>query len=382
MGEPCTIVLVGSGHAHLHVVSRAAALRKEGAKVVLVDPDTFWYSGLATGMLGGMYEAADDQVDPRALAQANGVEFIQDRVESVDASRRRLRLKSGAELTYDYLSLNVGSRVKSDAIAGAENDPSVWMVKPISNLWKLREHLESCFHEGRVPRVAVVGGGPTGCEIAANLMALAAHHRVDMRVTLIARGEVLIKNAPEGAGRALERKLAERGLTILKHTSITRREGAALIAEDGRRIEADLVVLGTGLVAAGLVYETGLPTDEQEGLRVSRKLNSIADPRVFASGDCAALEGHKLPKLGVFGVRQSRFIHGNLLASLEGKPLKEYKPQKRYLAILNLGDGSALSTWGPLWWNGRSSMWLKNWIDRRFLKRYRSEREGQGGILS
>ena len=78
-----------------------------------------------------------------------------------------------------------------------------------------------------------------------------------------------------------------------------------------------------------------------------------------------------LPKLGVFGVRQAAYIHANLLASLEGKPLAEYKPQKRYLAILNLGDGTALSTWGPFWWNGRSSMWLKDFIDRRFLEGYR-----------
>ncbi len=52
--------------------------------------------------------------------------------------------------------------------------PSVWPVKPISNLWKLREHLEARFRAGETPRVAVIGGGPTGSEVAANLAALAA----------------------------------------------------------------------------------------------------------------------------------------------------------------------------------------------------------------
>jgi NADH dehydrogenase FAD-containing subunit len=117
----------------------------------------------------------------------------------------------------------------------------------------------------------------------------------------------------------------------------------------------------------------GLPTHSTNGLRINAKLHSIADPRVFAGGDCAAMEGFNLPKLGVFGVRQAAYIHANLLASLEGKPLAEYEPQKRYLAILNLGDGTALSTWGPLWWNGRSSMWLKDFIDRRFLEGYRRQ---------
>ncbi len=75
--------------------------------------------------------------------------------------------------------------------------------------------------------------------------------------------------------------------------------------------------------------------------------------------------------LGVFGVRQAACIHANLLASLERKPLTEYHPQKRFLAILNLGDATALATWGPFWWHGRSSMWLKDFIDRRFLENYR-----------
>ena len=83
------------------------------------------------------------------------------------------------------------------------------------------------------------------------------------------------------------------------------------------------------------------------------------------------MEGFNLPKLGVYGVRQAKYIHANLLASLDGKPLAEYTPQRRHLAILNLGDGAAFATWGPFWWNGRASMWLKDSIDRRFLAGYR-----------
>lgn len=62
---------------------------------------------------------------------------------------------------------------------------------------------------------------------------------------------------------------------------------------------------------------------------------------------------------------------GLVTAAGAAKPLAEYKPQKRYLAILNLGDGIALSTWGPFWWSGRSGMYLKDFIDRRFLQGYR-----------
>lgn len=373
MSQPHTVVLIGAGHVHLYVAAHAETLIERGVRVVLVDPDGFWYSGLATGMLGGMYESAEDRVAPQALMEAHGGEFIQDRVETVDAGARRLRLADGGDLAYDYLSINVGSRVNVDVLPGAAHDPTVWSVKPICNLWKLRVHLELRFRAGETPCVAVVGGGPTGSEVAANLKALATRHDIDMRVTLVTRGDRLIKEAPAGAGRALHRKLTRRGLAIRTDTSIVRREGESLIADDGSHIDADIVVLAPGLEANPLVHEMGLPTHSTNGLRINAKLHSIADQRVFAGGDCAAMEGFDLPKLGVFGVRQAAYIHANLLASLGGKPLAEYEPQKRYLAILNLGDGTALSTWGPLWWNGRASMWLKDLIDRRFLEGYRRQ---------
>jgi len=366
-----SVILVGAGHAHLYVAAHAAALMERGARVVLVDPGGFWYSGLATGMLGGMYEPAEDQVDPRALIESQGGEFIRDRVETVQAGARRLRLAAHGDLTYDYLSINVGSLVNVDALPGAAHDPTVWSVKPICNLWKLRSHLEERFHAGEVPRVAVVGGGATGSEVAANLKALAARHDIDLGVVLVTRGDRLIKEAPAGAARALQRKLTQRGLVIRTHTRILRRERESLVAEDGSRIGADIVVLAMGLEANPLVHEMGLPAHCKNGLHINGRLHSIADQRVFAAGDCAVMEGFDLPKLGVFGVRQAVYIHANLRASLEGKPLAEYKPQTRYLTILNLGDGTALATWGSSWWNGRASMWLKDAIDRRFLERYR-----------
>ncbi len=373
MSQPHTVVLIGAGHVNLYVAAHAETLIERGSRVVLVDPDEFWYSGLATGMLGGTYEAAEDQVDPRALMEANGGEFIQDRVESVDAGARRLRLADSGDLAYDYLSINVGSRVNVDALPGAVDDPTVWSVKPIRNLWKLREHLESQFRAGDAPRVAVIGGGPTGSEVAANLKALAMRHDIEMPVTLVTRSDRLIQEAPVGAARALHRKLTRRGLKICTNTSIVRREEKSLIADDGSRIDADIIVLAMGLEANPLVHGMGLPTRSTNGLRVNARLHSIADQRVFAGGDCAAMEGFDLPKLGVFGVRQAAYIHANLLASLEGRSLTEYEPQKRYLAILNLGDGTGLSTWGPLWWNGRSSMWLKDFIDQRFVESYRRQ---------
>lgn len=369
--NPSVIALVGAGHAHLYVAARARNLVERNARVVLIDPGTFWYSGLATGMLGGMYTADEDQLDPKALIEANGGEFIGGRVKLVDAHAQRLHLASGETLEYDYLSLNVGSRVNTAAIAGAQSDPSVWSVKPVSNLWRLREHLEARFRAGETPHVAVVGGGPTGSEVAANLAALSEKHAANMPITLVTHSKQLIKQAPEGAAKRLYRNLTRRGVDVQFNTRIARREAGTLVTGDGRLVAADVVVLAIGLEADPLVSKANLPVNDRQGLRVKQTLQSVADARVFAAGDCASMDGFNLPKLGVFGVRQAEYLYQNISACLQRGDLQEYQPQKHYLAILNLGDDTAIATWGAFWWHGRASMWLKNTIDKKFIQDYR-----------
>ena len=366
------LVLVGAGHAHLHLAAHAQSFIRRGFHVLLIDPGNFWYSGMATGMLGGLYEPAEDQLDACALIESQGGEFIQDRVEAVDANRRQLTLAGGDQLTYDYLSINVGSQVNPEAFAGIAGDASVWAVKPISNLYKLRRFIETRLQEGGVALpLIVIGGGPTGCEVAANLAGLAERCKGAIHVTLITSGSRLIEQAPERAARRLYRKLTQRGIEIRTNTRIAARGVGILVTEAGESINAECVVQATGLEAHPLAQNTGLPSDPKRGLRINRNCRSISDSRIFAAGDCAAMEGYQLPKLGLFSVRQASCIHANLIATMDAKPLRAYRPQTRYLTILNLGDGTGLAIRGSLWWHGRISLWLKDFIDRRFLGAYR-----------
>jgi NADH dehydrogenase FAD-containing subunit len=89
-------------------------------------------------------------------------------------------------------------------------------------------------------------------------------------------------------------------------------------------------------------------------------------------GDCADFTPRRLPKLGVFGVRSAPILHHNLMARANGKPLQPYRPQRIWLAVLNLGDGRGFLRWGPVWWQGPFSQRLKDHLDRRFLERFAS----------
>lgn len=367
MSEGITVVLVGAGHTHLYVAARAAALAGYGARVVLIDPGQLWHAGRGTGTLSARYAELEDQISPQALIQSRGGEFVRDTVTRIDAGTRSVHLAGGGTIAYDRLSLNVGTEVDPGSVAGAADD-NVIPARPAANLWPLRKALESRFASGATPRVVVVGGGQTGAEVAANLLGLASRNEATIQVVLLTRGARLAPSLPGGASRALARGLAARGAEIRTGTGVIAREEAAVVTNAGDRVEADFVVLATGLRAAPPVQEIGLPSDPAKGLRVNARLHSVADERVFACGDCALLEGRRTPRLGVFDAQQASYLFWNLLASVRDDLLREYRSPRRRLSVLDLGNDRGLATWGRLWWQGRSALRLRRKIDGRFLE--------------
>jgi hypothetical protein len=79
-----------------------------------------------------------------------------------------------------------------------------------------------------------------------------------------------------------------------------------------------------------------------------------------------------LAKVGVYAVREVPVLYHNLLAALQGRRLWRFRPPRRFLLILNLGDGTGLLTWGPFSWHSRLAFWLKDRIDRAFLRAYQT----------
>lgn len=369
MTAPRTVILVGAGHAHLHVARYADRIARLDVRVLLIDPGRFWYSGMATGMLAGERSAEEDQVDPAAVMGRSG-EFIQDRVETLQARDRLLILTSGRTIAYDLVSINVGSEVPMELIEGAKTFGIP--VKPLSNLWNVRQWVVSLAGgNAAVPRtVVVVGGGPTGCEVAANLRALSRRCGVRLRIVLVTRSPRLMPRQPASCGAIMEKLLFELDIQVLLSSPVQRLEEGKVSLQDGREVAADRVMLAHGLRASSWITRLGLPFDADGNLRVKPTLESTGDARVFGAGDCVQIEGHRLPKIGVYGVRAAPVLLRNLIARLEDRPLESYHPQRKYLSILNLGNGEGLAMRGSWCARGRWCLRLKNWLDRRWIARY------------
>ncbi len=354
------VVLVGLGHAHLHVLTRTADFARAGAELVLIDPGDFWYSGLATGLLSGNARPEDDRIGAKAFASACGARLIKGGAVELDPQKRHLVLEGGDTLDYDVVSFNTGSVVSTPFPV----DGTVWRAKPIKGLWALAQRLEG---SSDARSLAVIGGGVTGCELMSNI---SARFGDGLALTLVSGADRLMDGWPKGAGRAMQRLFEERGVKLKLGSGVRSISAEQIALENGEVVAADMVLLATGLAATPLMAQLGLPFDDLHGLRVTSELHSVANENVFAVGDCAEIAGRELPKIGVFGVRAAPVLAHNLLARVKGGRLRQFRPQSVWFSALNLGDGTGLASWGPIWWQGKSALWLKNRFDYGFMRRY------------
>ena len=137
-------VLLGAGHAHLFTLKRTAAFVRRGFELVLVAPEIFWYSGLATGVLAGIYPPALDQIDVGALVVKGGGRFIRARATAVDVAARTVSLDTGSSLSYDVLSCNLGSEVPLDAAKRCQEPKTLGLLPFISKAQKKQGPPLSC----------------------------------------------------------------------------------------------------------------------------------------------------------------------------------------------------------------------------------------------
>ena len=163
MTSVARVLLCGGGHAHLEVLRRSWLTPDPRQQMTLVSPDAmFTYSGMVPGVIAGHYDAAEAQIPLAPLARAAGATFIEDRVMQIDLGIRVARLQSGSSLAFDVLSLDVGSTTDL-ALPGAREHAIP--VRPFERLLAAVDGFRTRIADASL-RIAVVGGGAAGVELA------------------------------------------------------------------------------------------------------------------------------------------------------------------------------------------------------------------------
>ena len=205
---------------------------------------------------------------------------------AIDRSAKSIRLSDGSAIAYDRLLIACGARVRKLPVPGADL-PGVYYLRGIDDFDLLRRHL--------IPgaRLAVVGGGYIGLEVAA----VARKHGLEVRV-IEAAGRLMVRSASPQISEFYSELHAGHGVEICLNTTASAYEGASsveAVMTSGGRVAADFVVAGVGVVPnCELALEAGIPCDN--GIAVD-EFGATPDPDIFAAGDCTnhpSFDGYRI----------------------------------------------------------------------------------------
>ena len=377
------LVFVGGGHAHLTSLKALLSFKNRGHQVTLISLSPYqYYSGMGPGLISGIYQPWEVRFHMKKLAENQGATFIKDKVIKIDPDKRNLLLSSGKTVTYDVVSFNTGSEVPVESLTPSPGE-NVIPVKPIINLLRIRRFLLEAIKENRVMNLIVIGGGPAGTEISANLWRLFQENGGKGKITLLG-GRRLMGDAPAKVRSLALNSLAGRGVNVVEGAYAKAIENGMVTLSDGRQISFDTALVAIGTRPSSLFRDSGLPTSADGGLLVNPRLQSVRYADIFGGGDCVSLEGQSLARVGVYAVRENPILYHNLLAALEGASMMSFEPQKFFLLILNMGNGQGIF-WKKNWvWKSRLAFVLKNYIDKKFMRKFqisgeRSEQYDEGG---
>jgi NADH dehydrogenase len=387
------IVIVGGGAGGLELVSRLSkSLGKKGlAKVTLIDRNaTHVWKPLLHEVAAGVIDKNSDGVDYAIHAARLNYNFQLGNMSHLDQVNKTITLDpiyddEGAILLpkriidYDYLVLAIGS-VSNDFGTPGVSDYSYFLdsLKQAERFHKALLNqlfiLNQSSDESQTLKVAIVGGGATGTELAAQL-----HHVANLaksygmprmsskriHVSIIEAGERILPALPERIANSARGALRKLGIQVLESTRVSKAEKHGFVTSTDEVIEADLLVWAAGVKAPDFIQNLGLfETNRAQQVLVNQYLQSTVDETIYVLGDCCGFlqENEKwVPPRAQSAHQMATIVGTNLINTFKSKPLKPFK-YTDYGSLVHLSKYSTVgSLMGSL---SNSSMFIEGRLAR------------------
>ena len=362
------LILLGAGHAHVHVLSTLAAHPLPGVQVTLVTPyPRQLHAGMLAGFIAGHHALADCATPLAPLLEHTGLRWLTRSASALDAATRTLTLDDGSRLSYDWLSVNTGSvhdRQHMEALLPGSRENALFLrpLESFAALWP--RVLEQA--QGRALRVAVIGAGSASTEL---VMAM-VQRLPGSSLTLVCGDGPLADQACPALQQRVLKALKQRRITVLAEQAVGLQAGEVLLA-NGARLVCDVPVIALSGQAPPWLADSGLALDAQGFIAVDACQRATGHPEVFAVGGVSRRADQPRPRSGMHAVCAGPALRKNLSAVVAGAEPLPHQPPQETLHLLSCGPHEAIASWGPYSAQGRWVGWLKHWMDRRFMARYR-----------
>ncbi|MBW4566839.1 MAG: NAD(P)/FAD-dependent oxidoreductase [Tolypothrix carrinoi HA7290-LM1] len=331
--QPARICILGGGFGGLHTALRLSQLpwATQKPEIVLVDQsDRFLFSPLLYELLTGELQTWEIAPPFEELLQNTGVRFCQSLVSEIDIDQQRVHLQNSQEIPYDRLVLALGGETPLDLVPGASSH--AYPFRSVADAYNLEERLR-VLEESPADkiRVAIVGGGYSGVELACKL---ADRLGEKGRFRLVELSEQILRTSPEFNREAARKALEARGVFIdleTKVESITQDSISLDYKNQVDTIPVDLVIWTVGTRVSPVVKNLPLKQNQRGQITTTPTLQVVDHPEIFALGDLADshdIQGQQVPATAQAAFQQADYTAWNIWATLSDRPLLPFRYQQ------------------------------------------------------
>ena len=320
------MAVIGGGFGGLYTALKLEELSKEAGnsniEITLIDPkDKFVFLPLLYELAVGTASILEVAPRYKSILEASNIKFIQDSVEFVDCEKNVVVLsgdkEGSARKSFDQIVIATGAQPRTDIIPGAREHSTPF--SRVEDAYTLSTRLRALQAKGGLARVVVIGGGYSGVEVATNVAQFLG--RGLCKVSLLDRNDQVMHSSPlhnrERAQASLRGSGVEEILGVdikeITSTGLSYTPRGDCSTDAAVELPADIVITTCGIKVSALVEGLGLPKDLSGRVLTDRALRSISHKKVFALGDCAAIDGDLVPSTAQAAMQQASIVATNVI---------------------------------------------------------------------
>jgi demethylphylloquinone reductase len=343
-----SICILGGGFGGLYTALALSKLNWEAQQpeIVLVDQrDRFVFAPLLYELVTGELQTWEIAPPYEELLVNTGVRFHQSAVDRIDLSAQQVNLAEGHSLAYDRLVLALGGETPLDMAPGVAEHAIPF--RTLEDAYRLQERLR-LLEASKLDkiRVAVVGGGYSGVEVACKV----AERLGDRgRIRIVELADKILQNSPEFNQAAAQKALSDKDIWVDYETTVTEvaAETISLKYKDKTDIlPVDIVLWTVGSKVSPALDALDLPRNQRRKFSIEPTLQVVGHPAIYALGDLAdGLDGAGkiVPATAQSALQQADYAAWNIWASLTGRPLLPFRYQ-HLGEMMTLGSDNATLT--------------------------------------